>query len=71
MPKIYGKCLDQASLESSVCPLGVVQWDGPWPGLPPTDNRLRCFTQAQAQVRSSKATLVLSLSSVLLSCICC
>lgn len=35
MPQIYGKCLDQASLESSVCPFGVVQWDGPWPGLPP------------------------------------
>lgn len=35
MPKMYGNCLDQAALESSVCLLGVVQWDGPWPGLAP------------------------------------
>lgn len=71
MPKIYGNCLDRVALESSVCLLGVVQWDGPWPGPAPAGADSDVLFKLKPEEGILRPAPVLCLSSVLLPCICC
>lgn len=54
-----------------MCLLGVVQWDGPWPGPAPAGADSDVLFKLKPEEGILRPAPVLCLSSVLLPCICC